>query len=356
MKCKGIKCVACAALLLPLLIACSAKGEKGQALPKSKGLPFELVMIIPEQIYGGELRDTLESVLLGSTPVLPQHEPMFRLNVVYSDGNLTPWRTFRNRLIVRVNRRSERPSMGMAVDVMARPQIEVKVEAASAHELAVFIGQHRERLCDLFVENELEVGAATLRGKYSKATALALQRLTTSMVERGLLSGKARTICMPVGLKASKEGTDFLWTGTNLNDKDQNFVFYTYPWDGRPLSDGQFVAKRDSVLRANIPGSRPDQWMQTARSSGGEGLEGEGAGHDIPLILSRTRTINNKVVQEVHGLWELHHGALGGPFVSLVRIDTAACRVVVTEGFVYSPHSPKRNLMRELEAALRTFK
>ena len=65
--------------------------------------------------------------------------------------------------------------------------------------------------------------------------------------------------------------------------------------------------------------------------------------------------IHNKVVQEVHGLWELKNGALGGPFVALERVDTAAARVLVCEGFVYSPHSPKRDLLRQMEAALRTF-
>ena len=163
------------------------------------------------------------------------------------------------------------------------------------------------------------------------------------MAAEGRLSA-SHDVCVPVGLKASKTGDGFLWTGTNLNDKDQNFLFYTYAWEGAPLSESRFVAARDSVLKEFIPGARADQWMQTAR------MEGE------PLVLARTRAINNKRgVLEVHGLWELRNGALGGPFVALCRVDTLARRVMVTEGFVYSPHSPKRNLMRELEAALRTF-
>ena len=83
--------------------------------------------------------------------------------------------------------------------------------------------------------------------------------------------------------------------------------------------------------------------MQTSRMDG------------QPLINSRARTLFNVYVQEVHGLWELKDGALGGPFVALERIDTAARRVLVTEGFVYSPHSPKRDILRQMEASLRTF-
>lgn len=359
--------LAASCVFLLACMACTSRGGgDGDGVghkPASKGQPFEMVVIIPEQLYAGEVKDSLDEVLRCSTPVLPQHEPLFRLNMVWSDGNLTTWRTFRERFVVELNRRAERPDIGVARNAIAIPQLEVRVVARSTHELALLLGQQKERLRDLFVEHELDYMAANLRRKYSRSTAEALQALAN------------HTICVPPGLKASKQAKDFLWTGTNLNDRDQNFVFYTYPWDGRPLSPEQFVQKRDSALRANIPGSRPDQWMQTSRmpagagaSSGADGVSADEAASSSvpasssanstgsrPLILSRTRTLNNSVVQEVHGLWELHHGALGGAFVSVERIDTAARCVLVTEGFIYSPHSPKRNLMREMEAALRTF-
>lgn len=316
-----------------LFSACAGKGEgRGQAhQPASRGLPYELAMVIPQALYSGELRDTLDAVLRASTPVLPQHEPLFRVDVVYAEGNLTPWRTMRNRLLLEVHRSTKKPQIGVARNPVAVPQLEVKVEAASARELAVYLGQNKERLQELFVEAELTAEAANLRRKYSRRTWDELQALS------------GHTICVPQGLKASKTGENFLWTGTNLNDKDQNFIFYSYAWDGRPLTAERYVAVRDSVLQVNVPGARQGQWMQTARMDG------------QPLIVARARTINNIYMQEVHGLWELKDGALGGPFVALERIDTAARRVLVTEGFIYSPHSPKRDLMRQMEAALRTF-
>lgn len=318
-----------------LFCGCIGKGEKKTPhVPSSRGLPYELVVIVPRAAYQGELEDSLELVLKGSTPLLPQHEPLFRLNVAFADSNLTPWRTFRNRLIIKIDANMPEPSIGVARDVIARPQIEVMVAGPTAHAIAAFVVAKRERLIDLFVDAELEWQAAQLRRKYSKTTFDALQALS------------GHTICVPQGLRASKVGQDFLWTGTNLNDKDQNFVFYSYPWNGQPLTAEQFVAKRDSAMKANIPGSQPNQWMQTALNPDGR----------EPLVLSRTRMINKGVVQEVHGLWEMHNGAIGGAFVSLERIDTAHGLVLVTEGFIYSPHSPKRNLMREMEAALRTFK
>ncbi len=354
-----------AGALLP--VACrggAGKQSAGQdALaqkPPSRGLPYELVLVIPRGLYAGELRDTLDAVLQGSTPVLPQHEAMFRLDVAYTDVNLTPWRTFRNRLLVDTDPKQQRPLLAVALDALARPQIEVKASARTPHELAEYLGAQRQRLTDLFVDHELECEAANLRRKHDSRT------------RDSLLALCGHEVCVPPAFRASKVGRDFLWTGTNLNDKDQNFIYYSYSWDGRPLSPEQFVQKHDSVLCANIPGARAGQWMQTARvrpsaasdasdvalpesvsgtSSSGSSAESSRA----PLILARTRVIHNKVVQEVHGLWELKNGALGGPFVALERVDTVASRVLVCEGFVYSPHSPKRDLLRQMEAALRTF-
>ena len=47
---------------------------------------------------------------------------------------------------------------------------------------------------------------------------------------------------------------------------------------------------------------------------------------------------------------------MGGPFVSIARVDEKNQRVVVVEGFVYFPNQPKRNVLKKLEAALYTLR
>ena len=96
-------------------------------------------------------------------------------------------------------------------------------------------------------------------------------------------------------------------------------------------------------MKANIPGSREDQWMETVREG------------DEPIVSSRRRMAGKTLVQEIRGLWQMRNGALGGPFVSVARIDTPRSRVIVGEGFVYSPNTDKRELVRKLEASLRTL-
>ena len=66
-------------------------------------------------------------------------------------------------------------------------------------------------------------------------------------------------------------------------------------------------------------------------------------------------TVNVMDSPALRGLWEMRKGALGGPFVSLAYPDSAQGRLLVTEGFIYSPDTNKRDLVRRMEAALRTL-
>ena len=47
---------------------------------------------------------------------------------------------------------------------------------------------------------------------------------------------------------------------------------------------------------------------------------------------------------------------MGGPFVSVARLDERNNRVVVAEGFVYAPETNKRNYIRRMEASMYTLR
>ena len=47
--------------------------------------------------------------------------------------------------------------------------------------------------------------------------------------------------------------------------------------------------------------------------------------------------------------------AMGGPFVSLTRLDQVNGRVVTAGAFLFAPGQKKRNAMRQIEAILYTL-
>ncbi len=319
--------------LMLMLGACSPRGDERVRVVPSVGLPSELLLVVDQQVWGSDLSDSLTRLLKGEVPGLMQQEPFFRLTRVLSQHYTRAYSTMHSKLFVRIDPKLKRPMLGVSHNVEARPQIEVTMAAPSLDALRACIYNKGMDARQLLADAQIEMRAAQLRRRFSPQVDAALREVM------------GYTICAPGEIRATKKAERFLWAGSNRNEKDLNLVVYAYPWDGTNICTLEtFVAKRDSVMQQHIPGSTSEQWMQTTRING------------RPMVFSERRAIDGRQVQEVRGLWEMRRGALGGPFVSLVTIDTVAAQVVVAEGFVYSPSTDKRDLLRMVEASLRTLR
>ncbi len=321
------------ASLLLLLAACSAPSDSPKRIVRSVGLPSELLLVVDQAVWNSDLSDSLTQLLKGPVPGLMQAEPFFRLTRVTTNHYTPSYSTLHSKLFVQLDPSLKEPMMGISHNVVAQPQMEVTIAAPTLDELRAYLYHNGARARQYIADFQIEIRAARLRRKFSKK------------VDEDLRQVENYTICAPEEIGATKKGEHFFWAGTNRNEKDLNLVVYTCPWDGRDaLTPEEFIARRDSVMMANIPGSNPDQWMQTTRVDG------------RPIVFCELRNVDGQTVQEVRGLWQMRNGALGGPFVSRVSIDTAQSRVVAVEGFVYSPSTDKRELVRTLEASLRTLR
>ena len=115
-------------------------------------------------------------------------------------------------------------------------------------------------------------------------------------------------------------------------------VIYTYPYTDKNTFTPEYLnAKRDSVMKINIPGGPEGSYMGTQEV-------------DPPVFTGMN--VKGKFAAEIRGLWEIKGDVMGGPFVSLTRLDEVNQRVVTVEVFVYAPEVDKRNLLRHNEAAL----
>ena len=315
-----------------LLCSCDT-GKPKIIIGKSKGLPSELLLVVDKPVWESDLQDTIKSIVEAQVPGLAQSEQMFRVTRIFTPHYDRMFGMMHSQLFITVDPKLRKPMTGISRNVTAKPQTEVTVSAPSVDALREHLSLNRQRIQDFLCDAQIEMRTAALRSKYCKRVSDQLKQVL------------GMDIRVPEDLKATKKGRDFLWCGTNRNQMDQNVVVYALPWDGNTGFDlRRAMERRDSVMKENIPGGRPDPWMQTARE-GGEAL-----------VRGRVRNIQGRDVLEVRGLWEMRNGALGGPFVCIVQVDTTRRKVIVAEGFVYSPSSEKRELMRELEASLRTLK
>lgn len=115
---------------------------------------------------------------------------------------------------------------------------------------------------------------------------------------------------------------------------------YSYPFESDSTFTLQYyIAKRDSFMKANIPGSEPGMYVET----------------DPRFIQKEVIEVQGQYCMEVRGLWDMKNDMMGGPFVSHTMLDKVNNRIVTSEVFLFAPRKPKADMLRFLEASLYTM-
>ncbi len=321
------------ALILGLASCSSAPGKGGKAPAASSiGQPAEVLLVLDKDVMASSLKDSLKTLLECEVPGLNQSEAYFRVSRVPASIYRGEMLKMHSRLFVKVDESLPESAIRVAYDVDAAPQIHVQVAGPSVEELKSFLQGHADKVRQLLVDFQLKMQRPYLIRHASKSVSKELK----TMGYEGYL---------PEEIAWTKKGAEFIWGSSRSYEKQLNFVFYRYPSDGsEPKSVERMVQLRDSVMQCNIPGSEPGQWMETVWEGG------------QPVVLNENRIMDGRPVSILRGLWQMRNGAMGGPFVSYSWYDEDAGLMVVAEGFVYSPSTEKRDLVRRLEAGLRTIR
>jgi hypothetical protein len=242
-------------------------------------------------------------------------------------------RLVRNILTVTVDdSQYSKVTLKMERNRWAQGQVIVNVTAPDEASITAYFDENRGILVDFYTKIEMRRMAETLKTSYSKSV------MEKVMSKFDIMLNAPYDI---TSFGVSKDTTNFFWATNNARTGRTDIVVYSFPYtEMSTFSWGYMIAMRDSILGANIPGSFPNSYMSTN-----------------PTMTSYNAiTLYGKYCGVLRGLWEMEGDMMGGPFVSFTRLDEANNRVVVAEGFVYSPETDKKNYMRRLEAALHTFR
>lgn len=315
-------------IMLVMLTFVSCQGKKSVFTPTSSGRPYEVLVVVNNQVWERPAGRALFNVLDTDVPGLPQAERSFRISYtdpLYYDQTL---KLFRNIIIVDIQNIYSAPKLKYARDVYASPQMIMTIQAPNEEEFETFVDENKQTIIDFFVKAEMNRQINNLKKKHNKY----ISNMTDSIFDC--------EVWLPGELINSKKGEDFFWASTNTATADMNFVMYSYPYtDKNTFTKEYFIHKRDSVMKENIPGSKGGMYMAT----------------DTGFVDVKNIGVKGDYSMEARGLWQMHGDMMGGPFVSHSRVDTVNNRVIVVEGFIYSPDKLKKNLMRLMEASLYTL-
>lgn len=324
---KKISLLISLSMLLLLMEACSS----GPIVTRATGLAYEVVVVMKRADWDGPSGQAIKKELTSDVPGLPQSEPALKITYVEPsqfDGLLT---YVRNILIVNIN-----PSIYTKVstnyekDRWAKGQVVVNLNAPSAEAIEAYVKEHPKSLVDFFVKAEMNRAIEQLQKDYS------------TVVMDNLKNNHDLMLNAPANMTYYRDTTDFFWASNNANTGRTDLIVYTFPYtDPETFTAEYLIAKRDSVLKENLPGSFPESHMATETRA---------------EVTYTPITVNGKYTGVMRGLWKMVGDMMGGPFVSHVRLDEKNNRVVVAEGFVFAPETDKRNFIRRIEAALHTLR
>lgn len=304
------------------------KNKKSLLMPNASGLPYEMLVVMPDDQWDRPLGRAVFNVLDSDVPGLPQSERSFRITRVDPSAfNSNMFRIMRNVIKVDIQNIYTQPKFKFARNVYSYPQMVMTLQAPDEESLTQYVEDNAQSIIDFFTRSEMNREIENLREQHNPE----VSRLAKEIFDVD--------VWVPWEVNKFKKGKDFLWASTNTGKKDMSIVIYSYPYtDKNTFTLEYFLNKRDSVMKVNIPGGPEGSYMTTQRD----------------YVYVKDATVHGKYAQVARGLWRVQGDRMGGPFVSHSRVDEVNGRVIVAEAFVYAPESLKRDLIRRMEAALYT--
>jgi hypothetical protein len=315
--------------LLPILLIVSACSNP-LGFSKATGMPYEIAVTMDKAIWEGEAGEAIRADLESEVPRLPQPEPSFRVMFATSENFGSLLQYVRNILVVNVDAK-----MYTTVNLMyehnrwANEQVVMTLNAPDTKSVADYLTLHKNEISRFFTKIEMNRTTLLLEKDYSPIVRDSLKKKFDILMN------------IPSDMTSIESKRNFFWTSNNAKVGRTDLIVYTFPYtDERTFTGEYLIAKRDSVLKINLPGAFPDSYMAT----------------QILTVDYSPITVRGKYCGVLRGLWTMVGDMMGGPFVSHIRLDEANNRIVVVEGFVYAPETEKRNYIRRIEAALYTLR
>jgi len=284
------------------------------------------MVVMTDQLWAGEIGQTIRDLYAYPAEGLPQQEPIFDLKqippTVFSGFTQSSrsilWVGIRNQSNARIDK-----------NTYAKPQT-----------VAVFTAPTPTALTEIIISQSDDV-IKTLRAQERAERLRRIQKSTHS--KHGLDKKFGFTLTMPSAYKTFKENETTSWFQREIQKGHINLLVTTTPYDEDIVFEQnleEIIAQHDSIGKAFIPGRLPKSYLITEQAY-------------KPYVYSTT--FGKKPALEIRGTWEVKGDFMAGPFLQYIINDKANNRNIVLEGFVFSPSTAKRDYIFEIETVLRSL-
>lgn len=325
------------ALIASLTISC---GNNERFLTSASGSIYDCLVVCDESV-----QEPIRTTLGGDMYGLPQMEPYFTVSQVIPSQFDNYLKSSRNILEVEINpHQFTHTRASQSRDVWSKPQAYIRIQSPSKDEFMAYWAQNGEQIREWFVREELSRQIRFYRSDTNKS---AREKLNKQGYD--LLIQTDFMLIMDTSITVNGQEVKVLWSCNNKGPMRKDIVVWNYPYTAQDQFENEsIIAMRNAVLGRLVTAQVPGSHMGTEYK------------HFPPVtrnVAALQDSIRGFYAAETRGLWKILDGeAMGGPFVSLTRLDQVNGRVVTAEAFLYASGQKKRNALRQLEAILYSLK
>ncbi len=325
------------ALIASLTISC---GNNERFLTSASGSIYDCLVVCDESV-----QEPIRTTLGGDMYGLPQMEPYFTVSHVIPSQFDNYLKSSRNILEVEINpHQFTHTRANQSRDVWSKPQAYIRIQSPSKDEFMAYWAQNGEQIREWFVREELSRQIRFYRSDTNKS---AREKLNKQGYD--LLIQTDFMLIMDTSITVNGQEVKVLWSCNNKGPMRKDIVVWNYPYTAQDQFENEsIIAMRNAVLGRLVTAQVPGSHMGTEYK------------HFPPVtrnVAALQDSIGGFYAAETRGLWKILDGeAMGGPFVSLTRLDQVNGRVVTAEAFLYASGQKKRNALRQLEAILYSLK
>lgn len=317
-------------VVLATLSSCDS-ATLGTAQQSAGGAPYELIAVVAQPQWEGEVGETLREVFSDPVLGLNEVEPRMDLMRVLPSAFEGFIKVHRNVLYLRVTPEVSEVQFEYKKSAYAADQALVTLVAPNDKALVEYLKNNKEDLLTLYELSERE-RALKMNRKHKE----------------GVMVDKIRdmfgfAIDLPRGYTSrGTSGDSLLVTSFEYPTATQGIAIYSYPYTGKSdFEKENLIAQRNNFVK-NIPGPSGKSYMTTVME------------YEPEVTYKR---IDGRFWAEMRGFWDLEGGDfMGGPMLSWSTLDTENNRVVCIDCYVFSPKHGQRDLVRGLEHLIYSVK
>ncbi len=342
-------------IIILLLWSCDGSKEN---LPPASGLSGDMYLVMDSAQWRGPLGDLMDSLFRTEMEGLPRKESIFHMRWI--DPRKLNFVLKQRRNLIFAVTLDKRTTGARMLQAQFTPESLQKIQNdptsyvsttsdvyAKGQEVMYLFGKTEENL----IANIRSKGQHLIEHFNRKEK----ERLSVSLFKAGQVTGVSDwlqknmqcNIKIPFGYKLVINNPEFLWV-RQINVADDKDIFIaSVPY----TSEDQF--KRENLIE--LRNQFCEKYLFEDPDNASSYLITETTVPFIP-VTTKEVSLNGQYAVELRGLWRANNFSMGGPFVGYAIVDAPKGKLYYVEGFTFSPSKDQREIMRELETILGTFR